>query len=324
MINIGITGTGSLIGQAIIKSIRDSKYTRKVVLTGFDYFEDTVGSYWCINNFVLPDIYKNHSLESEWLMKITEICLTQEIEYLFVGVDFELPLFAKYRIEIEKKCNLRLLVSDAKVIDIGNDKYKTYEFLKKNNFFFPKTDWYEDVDKSTLNYPVILKPAVGARSRDVYKINNETELDMIGPKVQGAIVQELIGDENTEYTCGVIMIDGNLLGSIALRRRLSMGNTSEAVYRNDFPKIIYEYIEKIAVVLNPFGSCNFQLRIGKDGLPKLFEINPRHSGTTYMRSKFGFNEIEMILDYFIEGKVVSPILKEGKVIRYFDEMFQKI
>jgi carbamoyl-phosphate synthase large subunit len=322
MIKIGITGTGSLIGQAIIKSIRDSKYSNEVVLTGFDYFENTVGSYWCSNNYVLPDIYKSPNLETEWLEKITEICIKHKIEYLFVGVDFELPLFAKNKVEIEKKCNLRLLVSDVQVIEIGNDKYKTYEFLKRNNFFYPKTDWFENIDKSTLEYPVILKPAVGARSRDVYKINNEMELDTFGPKVPGAVVQELIGDENTEYTCGVVMIDGNLLGSIALNRRLSMGNTSEAVYRADFPKIIYEYIEKIALSLNPLGSCNFQLRLGKDGIPKLFEINPRHSGTTYMRSKFGFNEIEMILDYFIEGKVISPVLKEGKVIRYFDEMFQ--
>ena len=324
MINIGITGSGSLIGQAIIKSIRDSKYGDKVTLTGFDYFENTVGSYWCKNNNVLPDIYKNPELEKEWLAKIIEISKAQKLEFLFAGVDFELPLFAKYRTKLEKECNLRLIVSDEKVIEVGNDKYKTVDFLKKNNLPFPKTEWYESVDRANIQYPVILKPAVGARSRDVFKINNEEELDIHGPNVNGAIVQELVGDDDTEYTCGVLMLEGNLIGTIALNRTLKMGNTSEAVYRKDFPKAIYDYIEQIALALKPFGSCNFQLRLGKDGVPKLFEINPRHSGTTFMRSKFGFNEIEMILDYFIEGKTTSPQLREGKVIRYFDEMFQEL
>ena len=100
MINIGITGSGSLIGQAIIKSIRDSKYGDKVTLTGFDYFENTVGSYWCKNNNVLPDIYKNPELEKEWLAKIIEISKAQKLEFLFAGVDFELPLFSKYRTEL--------------------------------------------------------------------------------------------------------------------------------------------------------------------------------------------------------------------------------
>ncbi|MES2808654.1 MAG: ATP-dependent carboxylate-amine ligase, partial [Bacteroidota bacterium] len=35
--NIGITGTGSLVGQAIIKSIIRSEYKDDYNLTGFDY-----------------------------------------------------------------------------------------------------------------------------------------------------------------------------------------------------------------------------------------------------------------------------------------------
>ena len=61
----------------------------------------------------------------------------------------------------------------------------------------------------------------------------------------------------------------------------------------------------------------------ENGIPKLFEINPRHSGTTYMRSHFGYNEVEMILDYFLTGHVENTTTREGVVIRFYDEMFQE-
>ena len=66
--------------------------------------------------------------------------------------------------------------------------------------------------------------------------------------------------------------------------------------------------------------CNFQLRLDSDGLPKLFEINARHSGTTYIRALYGFNEVEYILEYLLNNREISFKLQEGVVKRYFDEM----
>ena len=318
---IGITGTGSLIGQAIIKCIKSSKYASVSQLIGFDYFSGTIGSYWCSQNFTLPDIYINPSLEKEWLTTIIDLCIKNKLEYLFVGVDFELPLFSKYKSHIEEVTNVKIFVSDESVINVGNDKYKTYKFLEDNNLNYPLTSSYADFSESVFDYPVILKPAVGARSRGVYKINNTEELDKFALKIKLPIVQELIGDDESEFTCGVLMLEGQFISSIALRRTLKEGNTSKAFYKTNFPDIIYSYIKDICLALKPYGSCNLQLRIDKNGVPKLFEINPRHSGTTFIRSQFGYNEIEMILDYFIEGKVKTPKLREGVVIRYYDEMF---
>ena len=55
MANIGITGTGSLIGQAIIKSIKQSSFKNERLI-GIDYFTETIGSYWTDKNYILPDI----------------------------------------------------------------------------------------------------------------------------------------------------------------------------------------------------------------------------------------------------------------------------
>jgi carbamoyl-phosphate synthase large subunit len=57
------------------------------------------------------------------------------------------------------------------------------------------------------------------------------------------------------------------------------------------------------------------------GVPKIFEINARHSGTTYIRSLYGFNEVEYILEFILNKKELDFDMKEGKVQRYFDEFF---
>ena len=82
---------------------------------------------------------------------------------------------------------------------------------------------------------------------------------------------------------------------------------------------IYLYISSIAEKLKPFGSCNLQLRVDNNGLPKLFEINARHSGTTYIRSLFGYNEVEYIIEYLLFKNEIDFKTKEGTVVRYYEE-----
>ena len=57
----------------------------------------------------------------------------------------------------------RVIVSDPKFIEVCNDKWKTYQYLKENGFNVPKT--YLSLSKvmlalesGELNYPIIVKP----------------------------------------------------------------------------------------------------------------------------------------------------------------------
>lgn len=313
-----VTGTGSLIGQAIIKSIKNSDLANEVKLIGCDYFENTVGSFWCDKNYLLPDILKEGN-EAQWKEDILKIIKEEEVSILFVGVDFELILFAQLKDEIEKTTGCKVVVSNEQTLNIGNDKYLTYEFLKANNLNYPKTCLASEVEDAEIEYPCILKPRVGARSKGVFVIKNKADLQKKIPLVDGAIIQELIGDGESEYTCGVLCSDGKVVSSIALRRHLKEGNTHIAEYKKDFNPRIYEYIEQIALKLNPYGGCNLQLRLGKNQEPYLFEINPRFSGTTYMRSLFGFKEVEYMIKSILGQEVKLFELKEGKAYRYYEE-----
>ncbi len=317
--NIGITGTGSLIGQGIIKSIKNSKYSKIYKLIGFDYFKDTVGSFWCDKNHILPDIYKKTVTEKKWLSTLIEIILNEKIDILFTGVDFELVPLSKNKKYIENKTRCKIIVSELGVIKTGNDKYLTYKFLKKNGLNFPKTYLPKNCDFDKLNWPIIVKPRQGARSRGVYEIKNKKELVTVLKSIENPIIQEKIGDKNSEYTCGIIYFNGQLKQKIVLKRSLKDGNTYISEHSNNYKKNIYNYIEDISHILKPFGSCNLQIRVDSEGIPKLFEINPRHSGTTYIRSLFGYNEVIYILKYLLENESIKFNMKEGKALRFYHE-----
>jgi carbamoyl-phosphate synthase large subunit len=321
-INIGITGTGSLIGQAIIKCIKLSSLKDNVVITGFDYKPDTVGSYWCENNYVLPDIFKKNEDEQEWIRTLVKYIRLHKLQLLFIGIDFELPVFARLKELIEKETGCFIIVNNEEVIRIADDKFLTAMFLKEHDLFYPRSYIADNYQHGDVPFPLIIKPRIGARSVGVHLVKTQEEFDRVIPTVDKPVIQECIGTMDSEYTCGVIFLDGEVKASIALSRTLREGNTYTADFKKDAPVIIYDYLKKVSLSLKPYGVINFQLRLDQNNIPKIFEINARHSGTTYMRALFGYNEVEYIICYLLKLPLPSmENIKEGRAVRFYDEFF---
>ena len=118
----------------------------------------------------------------------------------------------------------------------------------------------------------------------------------------------------------MVVANGKILSSIPLRRKLKNGNTSVA-YFNESDEID-NYNGQVAEKLGPDGPINIQLRLTTNG-PMVFEINPRFSGTTPVRSSFGVNEVSILVEYLEKGNSLTdkPVLKEGMVIRYTVDQF---
>ena len=321
-INIGVTGIGSLIGQAILKCIKASTLKDLIEITGFDYIKGAIGAHWCNHHYLLPDIFRKNEKEEVWLAKLLKYIRQHRLQVLFIGIDFELPVFSRLRTYIEKETGCHVVVSNEEVIKIANDKYLTAQFLKQHDLNYPLSFTKEEYKKGTLNFPLIIKPRIGFRSVGVHIVHSEEEFDEIITSVKDPVIQESIGTSDTEYTCGIVWLDNELKASIALSRTLKEGNTFTADHNATAPKVIYEYLKEVATALKPYGVLNFQLRIDSNGIPKIFEINARHSGTTYMRALFGYNEVEYIICYFLKLPLPDMTnLKEGKAVRFYDEFF---
>jgi carbamoyl-phosphate synthase large subunit len=61
----------------------------------------------------------------------------------------------------------------------------------------------------------------------------------------------------------------------------------------------------------------------RDGQPVPFEINPRFSGTTAVRARMGFNEVDAAIRHFVLGEDAPSLagVKTGIALRYWNEVY---
>ena len=57
--------------------------------------------------------------------------------------------------------------------------------------------------------------------------------------------------------------------------------------------------------------------------PKIFEINPRFSGTTPLRAIFGLNEVELLIETLERRKIKKIDLKQGTIMRFLSDFYIK-
>lgn len=317
MKNILVTGAGALLGQGILRSLDYSKNSYNVVSADPDV--RSTGHALAHKSYVIP-----LATEDSYLARIEEIIQDERIDIVFIGTDVELPLFAENKEYLEEKFNLKVVVSGTNAVAISNNKWKTAEFLRENNFPFPFSALTTDPDqikalKKNAAYPYIAKPVDGARSKGIRTITNDDELMEICSYDNNLVVQEKIGEDEGEFTTGCIVVKGKCEAVVSLIRDLRDGNTWRAYRYGDSP--FDATIAAIAEKLGIEGPANFQYRI-KNGQPVVFEVNCRFSGTTPLRLMYGFNEVEALVDYYLDGKPIQkPELKTGTVLRTFSDIF---
>ncbi|MEP6465943.1 MAG: ATP-grasp domain-containing protein [Parafilimonas sp.] len=317
MKKILVTGAGALLGQGILRCLNFSKNNYYIITADPDHR----GQGHCLGDkaYIIP--FAN---DVAYINAIEKIIAEEKVDVVLIGTDVELPVFAEQKKQLEDKYPVKIVVSDSNVINIANNKWLTAEFLKENEFPYPLSALTSDLIKidflkSNAPYPFIAKPVDGARSKGIKIIQNEKELEEICSYKNNLVVQELLSEDEGEFTTGCIVLEKECKAIVSLKRDLRDGNTYRA-YRNG-PNKYDELIGKIAETLDVDGPVNFQYRI-KDGKPIIFEINGRFSGTTPLRFMFGFNEVEALLNHlFGVAEIEQPVLRDGSVLRTFSDVF---
>jgi len=133
-----------------------------------------------------------------YIKQILSIVKANRVKLLVPTVDLDLKLLAQNKPKFAA-LGCRVLVSDAEVIDICQDKRKTYKFLLKNNFDTPATASIRTAlknSKSEIDLPLFLKPWDGYAGRGNVVVNNRRELLFYAKSIPNVICQELV--EGTE------------------------------------------------------------------------------------------------------------------------------
>jgi len=316
--NILVTGAGSLLGQGILRLLRECSFEKRVYTA--DPSVNSAGHWLGDHALTIPLVNELH-YEDEFIELVKE----HKIDLVLVGTDVELPILSRIRKRILEEFNCRIIVSNETCVSIANDKYLTAKFLEEGGFRFPFSVMANNKSEiqrifETKGLPLFAKPKDGARSYGIKKIKSEQELFDLYDAKSNMVIQEYLDDQVGEFTSGCLVVEGKCESVVTLKRDLRDGNTYRTFRDRNSSKYDNE-IAKIAEAYNPTGPVNFQFRVIDDE-PVIFEINCRFSGTTPLRSFYGFNEVQEICRYYLFGEEICfNELRTGVVMRTVSDLF---
>lgn len=275
----------------------------------------------------------------DYVAEVLKVCHHSGANWVIPGGEQPNALLAAAAEQLARQ-GLRVLNNDPAIVGLFSDKKATFNSLEACGIPIPKTLELTTVqDLQAVGLPCIVKPATGTGgSASVFFAVTADEAliyaEFIRRNGRVPIAQEYVGDDEGEFTIGVLSLpDGRVVGSIALRRvleaKLSVayrgrgGLVSSGYsqgYIDAFPDLCRQ-AERIAALIQSRGPINIQGRV-RNGVLMPFEINPRFSASTYLRALAGFNEIDMLLGYLISGELPpTKLIKPGWYLRSLTENY---
>ena len=195
-----------------------------------------------------------------------------------------------------------MLVSSPEVVDICQDKRKTFRFLLKSGFDSPVTMSIRSaLSQKKLKWPCFLKPWDGYASRGNAIVKNRKEMSFFAKQIPNAICQEFI--LGTEYTCDVYVDFDMKVRCVVPRRRIEVraGEVSKGqVVKNSH--IIGEAKRLVEILKAGPGVITLQLFLTDNEKVRFIEINPRFGGGVPLSIKAGADFPKWILQEVLGRK----------------------
>ena len=182
---------------------------------------------------ISPDIY-----DEKYIDVLLFYCIEKKIRFLISLFDIDLLVLSKNKKRF-KEFGIDVLVSDVNVIDICNDKWKTYLFLKENNILVPNTfielnEVCIALNEKKLKFPLILKPRWGMGSIGLYKVDSIKELEILYAKLKKDIFNTYLKYESAEDVDKCVLIQEVIVGT---EYGLDVINDLDGNYITTIPKI---------------------------------------------------------------------------------------
>lgn len=322
--NVLVTAAGSIVAQGIIKSLKLANIKENSVrykIISVDMSSQAASLYRSDVGILVPAVSS-----SEYLDSIITICKKHDVSAIFVGSDEELLYLASKSEFIKNETGSVVITNPPTVISIGSDKWKTFEFLKKNNLPCAASALPEDKNQfiKEFGFPLVVKPREGHGSLHFYVANNQDEVNWAISSIHKAgwkpMLQEYLKGED-EFTSGVtVNKDGKqVMSSISMRKMIKNGQTYRA-FVDDYV-IVRRSAEEAALKLGSRGAVNIQAKVIQDK-PIIFEINPRFSATCPIRAAVGVNEPDITYRNMILGEDIKVTSYQKVVcVRYLNEIY---
>ena len=315
-INVLVTGVGAIIGYGIIRSLRLSKIKTKVI--GMDTDPKAIGFKFSDNYLVGP-----RADATNYITSIIEIYKKYKIDLVIPGIPQDVIALSQNRYLLPK--SLKVVLNTREALRLEQDKWETYKFLHRKDLPTPPTllgEFLSSKDLSKLKYPQLLKLRNSFAGKGMYLVNNPKEAKFYLEKNPSYIIQEVVGKDSEEYTCGLFGFpDGSTTDIIIMKRVLSYGSTFKAEV-GKFP-LVRKVVIQLTKSLKILGPTNIQIRV-QNKIPYIIEINARVSSSSSLRTLFGFNEPELcIRSFFLKEQNIVVKIKSGYANRYIEDFLWK-
>lgn len=160
---------------------------------------------------VSPLIY-----DENYIPFLLEYCVKNKISAVISLFDIDLPVLALNKQKFEQ-IGTKVIVADYEKVEICNDKWKTFLFLKEEGFKVPKT--YLDLEtvkseirNGNLEFPLIIKPRWGMGSISILEAENEKELEVFCDKVRRNILKTYLKYESKDNLDESVLIQEKIFG----------------------------------------------------------------------------------------------------------------
>jgi ATP-grasp domain protein len=236
--------------------------------------------------------------DENYIDKLIEICKKEKVSAVFSLIDPELSLIAKNKDRF-LEIGVIPIVSKYEAVELAFDKYEMYKYLISNGFktaktYINKEDFYQDLEKKIIDFPVFVKPVRGSASLNISKVTCKKELDLLFELYDDLIIQEFLNGQEIGADVYVDPISKKVV-SIFTKEKIKMraGETdkSRSFKDNKLFSLIISLVEKIGY------EYMIDIDIFKIGDEYYFsEINPRFGGGYPHAYEAGVNFPKMIIN----------------------------
>lgn len=340
-IRVLITAAGSPSAPGLIKSLKNNG-EREVYVVGTDMKSDPTILQMADKCRLVPA-----SDAPEYTDVLLGICEEEKIDVLIPGVSAELMGLSRRKSEFEA-IGTKVSVSNPFSIDVANNKFLLYDFMKKAGLKTPQFYRVQNVQDLKdacvkLGYPekgLCVKATESSGSRGIRIIDPaKSRFDILfGEKPNSFYIslEELLlilGEKETmpemmameylpgeEYSVDVLADDGKILYMAGRESNVILASIPQMATLRENEKA-YKIAEDVVRELKLDGNVDLDFKMDANGEPVLMEINARLAATLAVFTAGGMNLLYLRVKQLLGEELPEVKIDYGTVMkrRYLEQ-----
>ncbi len=277
--------------------------------------------------------------DKNYIPFLLDYCKRNSIEILISLFDIDLLILAKHKQQFEE-IGTKVIVSDSKIVEICNDKWQTYQFLKDNGFHVPASflnvdDVIAKIDTGELSYPIVVKPRYGCGSISVAIAYDQEDLHYLTKKAQEDIANSYLKYESAatedkvlyqeclkgqEYGADIINDLNGDIQNVIVRKKIAMRSGETDIAELVDEPIIKRELERLGMITKHIANMDCDVFL-VNRVPYILEMNARFGGGYPFSHMGGCNLPKAIIEW-VKGNVVDKEMISAKTgITGFKEIY---